>query len=102
MVVELSMVPIGSGEELVEAVAEVLDLIDRSGLPYQLTAMGTLIEGDWDEVMSLIKTCSPAQLRRSHRRVLTSIKIDDREGAAGRLTGKVEDVARIPGRNLKA
>mgnify|MGYP003866941831 CR=1 FL=1 len=59
-----------------------------------------MIEGEWDEVMSLIKTCHQC-LRQSHRRVLTTIKIDDREGATGRLTGKVRDVESVLGRKLK-
>jgi len=100
MLVELSMIPIGSGESLREPVAKVLDIIDRSGLPYQLTAMGTLIEGDWDEVMGLISACHQA-LRQSHRRVLTTIKIDDLEGAQGRLKAKVHSVESALGRTLK-
>jgi uncharacterized protein (TIGR00106 family) len=100
MLVELSIFPLGSGESLKAPVAAVLDLIDQNGLPYQLTAMGTLIEGEWDEVMCLVKSCHET-LRRSHRRVITTIKIDDREGARDRLTGKVRDVESALGRRLK-
>jgi len=100
MLVELSIVPLGCGESLKAPVAAILDLIDRSGLPYQLTAMGTLIEGEWDEIMSLVKSCHQT-MRGSHRRVITTIKIDDREGARERLTGKVRDVESALGRKLK-
>lgn len=100
MLVELSIVPLGCGESLKAPVAAILDLIDQSGLPYQLTAMGTLIEGEWDEIMSLIKSCHQT-MRGSHRRVITTIKIDDREGARERLTGKVRDVESALGRKLK-
>jgi uncharacterized protein (TIGR00106 family) len=94
------MMPVGSGESLREPVAKVLDLVDRSGLPYQHTAMGTLIEGDWDEVMELVRDCHQA-LRQSHRRVVTTIKIDDREGGKDRLRAKVRSVESALGRSLK-
>lgn len=100
MLAEISLVPVGTGEELREGVAEVLDLIDKSGVNYLLTPMCTVLEGEWDEVMDLVKRCHE-KMRGTHRRVLTSIKIDDREGAAGRLRGKVEDVEKVLGRGLK-
>jgi uncharacterized protein (TIGR00106 family) len=100
MVIEFSVVPVGQGEELAGAVARVLDIIDRSGLPYQLTAMGTLVEGDWDEVMGLVRRCHEA-MRGETGRVLTHISIDDRPQASGRLDGKVRDVERALGRPLR-
>ncbi len=100
MIVEFSVVPIGRGEELAGPVARILDLVDRSGLPYQLTAMGTLVEGDWDAVMALVRRCHEA-MRGETGRVLTHIAIDDRPGAAGRIAGKVRDVETILGRPLK-
>jgi uncharacterized protein (TIGR00106 family) len=100
MVVEFSIVPLGRSEELAEPVARVLDIIDRSGLPYKVTAMGTLVEGEWEAVFGLIKDCH-ARMRRQAGRVLTHIAVDDREGAAGRLEGKVNDVESVLGRLLK-
>ena len=100
MIVEFSVVPIGRGEELAGPVARVLDLVDRSGLPYQLTAMGTLVEGDWDEVMALVRLCHDS-MRGEAGRVLTHVAIDDRPGAAGRIVGKVRDVETLLGRSLK-
>ncbi|MBP1659076.1 MAG: hypothetical protein H6P95_268 [Candidatus Aminicenantes bacterium] len=100
MIIEFSVVPVGRGEELAGPVARILDIIDRSGLPYQLTAMGTLVEGDWDEVLGLVRRCHEA-MRGEHGRVLTHIAIDDRAGAAGRIAGKVRDVEQTLGRTLK-
>ena len=100
MVVEFSIVPVGRGEELAGAVARVLDIVDKSGLPYQLTAMGTLVEGDWDEVLGLVRRCHEA-MRGETGRVLTHIAIDDRPRALGRITGKVRDVEAVLGRPLK-
>ncbi len=100
MIVEFSVVPVGRGEELAGPVARILDLVDQSGLPYQLTAMGTLVEGDWDEVMGLVRRCHEA-LRGEGARVYTHIAIDDRPGASGRIAGKVRDVEKVLGRALK-
>ena len=100
MIIEFSVVPIGRGENLAGSVARVLDLVDKSGLPYQLTAMGTLVEGDWDEVLALVRRCHDA-MREACGRVLTHIAIDDRPGAKGRIAGKVRDVEAALGRPLK-
>ena len=100
MIAEFSIVPVGKGEELAKLVAGIVDIIDKSGLPYQLTAMGTLVEGEWDDVLALIKECH-FKMRRQGARVLTRISIDDRENAVNRLTGKVRDVEKVLGRELK-
>ena len=99
MVVSFAVVPIGVGEELKEQVAKVLDLIDRSGLPYKLGAMQTTVEGEEGEVMDLVMRCHRL-MRELAPRVLTHIAIDDRGGATGRLEGKVVDVERVLGRKL--
>jgi len=100
MIVEFSLVPIGKGEELGELVAKIVDIVDVSGLSYQLTAMGTLVEGEWDDIMELIKECH-FKMRQYSSRVLTLISIDDRENAKSRLKGKVNEVEEILGRELK-
>jgi uncharacterized protein (TIGR00106 family) len=99
MIAFFTIVPIGK-ESLSEDVAAVVDLVDRSGLEYRLTAMGTVVEGPPDEVWSLIRKCHEAMRDRA-RRVITRIDIDDRAGAEGRITGKVEAVERRLGRSLK-
>jgi uncharacterized protein YqgV (UPF0045/DUF77 family) len=62
--------------------------------------MQTTVEGDEGRVMALIMECH-RHMRRKARRVLTHIAIDDREGAAGRLDGKVADVESALGRKLR-
>ena len=99
MVISLSVVPMGAGAELKEHVAEVLRVIEASGLPYRLGAMSTEIEGDWDEVLAVVKAAHEAG-RKPGGRVLTTIVIDDREGATGRLAGKVADVEQVLGKSL--
>jgi uncharacterized protein (TIGR00106 family) len=100
MIVEFSVVPVGKGDSLAELVSKVVDIIDTSGMPYQLTAMGTIVEGEWNDVFELIKECH-LKMRRHASRVITSITIDDRERAKGRITGKIDEVEEILGRKLK-
>ena len=99
MLASFSVLPVGVGEELKEHVAKVLALVDESGLEYRLGAMQTTVEGKPEEVMSLIMKCHRL-MREIAPRVLTSITIDDREGAERRLTGKVTDVEEVLRRRL--
>jgi uncharacterized protein (TIGR00106 family) len=99
MLASFSIVPIGVGEELKSQVAAVIDLIDRSGLSYKLGAMQTTVEGDPEAVMALIMKCHE-KMKEKVPRVLTSITIDDRKGAEGRLEGKVKDVESVLGRKV--
>jgi uncharacterized protein (TIGR00106 family) len=91
IVCEFSIVPLGAGESLSRHVAECVRIVKESGLPYQLTPMGTILEGEWDEVMEVIARCHRA-MRARFRRVLTTIRIDDREAPPGRLAAKVRSV----------
>lgn len=87
MIVQFSIVPLGVGISVSNYVAKVIKIVDESGLPYKLHAMGTIVEGDWEEVMNLIKKCRDT-LMDDTERVLIDIKIDDRKGATGRIEGK--------------
>ncbi len=100
IIADLCIVPIGVGEELKEHVARIVQMIDESGLDYRLGAMQTTVEGEQDAVMALIMRCHQ-QMRELAPRVLTHITIDDREGAEGRLTGKVTDVENVLGREMR-
>ncbi len=76
-----------------------LSIIKESGLDYQITAMGTIVEGEASEVFNLIQACHTKMTNLSGR-VSTSIKIDDRAGATGRLRGKVNSVEKVLGEEL--
>jgi uncharacterized protein (TIGR00106 family) len=99
VLLEFSMSPFDKGESLSPYVARSLDIVDRSGLPYQLTPMGTIVEGEWDEVMALVTACFKA-MSADCSRISTSIKIDYRAGKGGRLKGKVTSVESKVGRKL--
>lgn len=100
MLVELTITPLGRGTHLGQDLAGVLELIDESGLPYCLTPTGTCIEGDWDEVMTLVKECHD-RLRTSSTRVLTTVRIDDESGATGKLTENIRSVEGYAGREFR-
>jgi uncharacterized protein (TIGR00106 family) len=99
MLASFSVIPIGVGIELKEHVSSILELVEESGLSFQLGAMQTTLEGEASEVMDLIMRCH-LRMRERAPRVLTHITIDDREGAEGRLKGKVQDVIDTLGRDL--
>jgi uncharacterized protein (TIGR00106 family) len=93
LIADFSISPIGKGESLSGCIAEVFALIERSGLPYEHHAMGTNIEGSWDDVMGLIDACR--RLMHVHAdRVSISIKIDDRKGVSEGLSKKVASAER--------
>jgi len=98
--VEFSMFPVGNGESLSEYVARIMDIIDQSGISYRLNPMGTVIEGEWDDIMGLIKECHQ-KLEQDCNRISTSIKIDYRKGSGSRMDAKVKGVEGKVGRLLK-
>ena len=88
MIAEFSIAPIGKGVSLSPYIARVFRLIETSGLPFEHHAMGTNVEGDWDDVMALIKRCRD-ELLKDCGRVTVSIRIDDRTNESWRLHEKV-------------
>jgi uncharacterized protein (TIGR00106 family) len=100
MLAQFSIFPVGAKESLSKEVAKVLDIIDKSGLSYRFTPMATIVEGNWDEIMALIKKCHN-KMKRTHNRIYTSIVIDDRKGAKKRIVGKTESVEKILNRKLQ-
>ncbi len=99
VLLEFSMAPSGKGESLSPYVARILDIIDKSGLPYQLTPMGTIIEGEWAETMAVVGACFEA-LRTDCDRIGAHLKIDWRAGPGGRIASKVAAVEAKVGRKL--
>ena len=73
------------------AVADAVRVVRDSGLPYELTSMFTTIEGDWDEVMPVIKAACDAVAAHGPR-VSLVLKADLRPGHTDQLRSKVERV----------
>jgi uncharacterized protein (TIGR00106 family) len=100
MLLEFSMTPLGRGESVSEYVARSLDIIDGSGLPYQLTSMGTILEGEWEQVAGVVGQCLD-RMSQDCSRISCTIKFDWRRGPTGRLQAKVASVEKKVGRTLK-
>ena len=91
MLAELSFIPVSGSPHLSGDIAKAVSLIDESGLPFQITPTGTCIEGEWDEVISVVGRARNALLER-HGRMVTLLKLDDDPDDTNRLSRNVESV----------
>jgi uncharacterized protein (TIGR00106 family) len=82
------------GESVGPFVAQAVEIIKNSGLPYSLGPMGTSVEGEWDEVMEVASSCFKA-LSAESSRVYMTMKVDWRQNRTHGLSGKVETVVDI-------
>jgi uncharacterized protein (TIGR00106 family) len=95
VLLELSIFPVDQGESLSAFVAPVVELVAASGHPYQLTAMGTLVETiDIDQATALIAAAHRRLAELGCRRVYATAKLDSRDGPLGRLSAKTASVKR--------
>ena len=94
VLLELSMFPLDRGTSLSVDVAPLVALIRDSGVPYRLTAMGTIVETEsLEQALDLVARCHARLRDDGCERIYAAVTIDSRSGPAGRLTGKVESVA---------
>src|SRR5580704_19364307 len=93
MLVAFSVAALGVGDGVGEAVAEAVRVVRDSGLPNRTDAMFTTIEGEWDEVMAVVKRAVDVVAAQAPR-VSLVLKADVRPGVTGALTAKVETVER--------
>ena len=100
VLLEFAMAPAGQGESMSRQVARIVDLIDRSGVSYQLTPMGTILEGDWEAVMGVVTDCFRA-LQGDCPRISMNMKVDYRAGHDSRLRSKIDAVEGHVGRKLR-
>lgn len=100
VLVQFSVVPIGAGASLSPQIAKVLKIVSESGVQYKANPMGTVLEGEWEAVMAVVKKCHDAVMAGSER-ALTSITIDDRKGKESRMEKKLESVEQKLGIKLK-
>ena len=100
VLVEFSIVPMGTGVSVSPIVARVMKIVVASGIPYKANPMGTVLEGDWDPVMDIVRLCHQ-EVMKDAERVITNIKIDDRKGAGGRIEKKLGSVEQKLGIKLQ-
>jgi uncharacterized protein (TIGR00106 family) len=100
VLLEFSMSPLDKGASVGEYVSRSLEIIDDSGVPYRLNPMGTVLEGEWDEVMEIVRACF-VRMSEDCERISCAVKIDYRKGKSGRLEAKIASVEKRLGRNLR-
>jgi uncharacterized protein (TIGR00106 family) len=93
MIVAFSVSPLGESASVGKAVAEAVRVVRESGLPNETNAMFTNVEGEWDEVMPVVKAAVEAVSAYAPR-VSLVLKADIRPGTTGGLTSKVDSVER--------
>ncbi len=92
-VVFVTIAPLGTGTPSVSRyVAGCERILRESGLTHELTAMGTIVEGDLDAVLAVIRKMHESPFAEGAVRVSTLIKIDDRRDQAHTIEGKVRSV----------
>ena len=94
--VAVAIAPLGIGDELASEVAEVVNVIRASGLPNRTTSMFTEIEGEWDEVMRVVKDATFVLAGQGIRTEVV-LKADIRPGFTDMMRTKVEKVNHILG-----
>lgn len=99
VLLEFSMSPFGKGESLSPYVARVLKIVDESKINYRLTPMGTILEGEWDEVMGVVTSCF-RELEKDCSRISTNIRIDYRQGKTSRMKQKINSLENKLNRKL--
>lgn len=93
MILAFSVTPLGVGEDVAEYVAEAVKVVRASGLPNQTDAMFTTIEGEWDEVLAVVKAACDAVGTRAPRVGLT-LKADIRPGVTNAMQSKMAALER--------
>ncbi|MFI6298652.1 MTH1187 family thiamine-binding protein [Nonomuraea sp. NPDC050790] len=93
MIVAFSITPLGVGEGVAEPVARAVKVVRDSGLPNRTDAMFTTIEGEWDEVMAVVKQAVDA-VKEVAPRVSVVLKADIREGVTDGMTSKLDSLER--------
>jgi uncharacterized protein (TIGR00106 family) len=93
VIVDFTVVPVGTGVSLSPYVAEVERVLGRAGLHHELHANGTNVEGEWDAVMAALRACHEALHAMGVPRIHTDIKLGTRSDRDQRMADKVASVA---------
>jgi len=98
--IEFSILPIGEESHISQYIAAAVKVVHESGMEYRLTPMGTILIGEWEPALAVIRQCHDA-VRQMSDRVMTRIKIDDFKDGARLPEDKVKSVERILGFEAK-
>jgi uncharacterized protein (TIGR00106 family) len=94
MLAELRVTPVGSKSSFARLIADLVPILARSPLQYQVHAMGTTLEGELDAILELVRQCHRA-LRQEADRVLIELSLDDRSGAEGEIVRSLQHVREL-------
>ncbi|MCF8261694.1 MAG: MTH1187 family thiamine-binding protein [Melioribacteraceae bacterium] len=100
VLLEFAMSPFDKGESLSENVAKIIKFIDESGITYKLTPMGTILEGNWDDVIDVVSGCFRI-MEKDCNRISLNLKMDYRKGEESRLESKIKKVESLIGKKLR-
>jgi uncharacterized protein (TIGR00106 family) len=101
MLAELTIIPVGKDVSISPDVAKAVEIIDESGLDYRLNPMGTVMEGDINQILEVVKKCYEAVMEISQR-VIVTLSLDDRKDRQPpRIEKKMTSVEEKVGRKLK-
>ena len=85
---EFSMVPLDKGSSFSQYIAKILEAVDKSGLNYRLNPMGTVVEGEWDDLLALLTKCFRT-LEKESDRISIQVKFDCRKGVRAAIDSKI-------------
>jgi uncharacterized protein (TIGR00106 family) len=100
VLLEFSVSPLGEGESVSQYVARCVEIVDSSGLDYEVHAMGTLVEGELEAVLEVLRSSIEA-VAADCPRVTCTAKLDVRRDHRGTIEGKVASVERRLGHSLR-
>jgi uncharacterized protein (TIGR00106 family) len=94
--VDVSIVPLGTGSPSVsQYIAQAVQVLPKEkDIKYELTAMGTIIEGDLERLLALVRKMHQAVFDAGAMRVVTTIKIDDRRDKTSSISSKIKSLER--------
>lgn len=94
VLVDLTLVPIGTGVSVADYVAACQRVLEQAGLTIALHANGTNVEGEWDVVFAAIRRCHEVVHAMGAPRIFTAVKVNTRTDKEQSLTDKVDSVRR--------
>jgi len=100
VLLEFSISPLDKGESLSAYVARAIDIIERSGINYLHNPMGTVLEGEYDQVMAVVRDCF-LELQKDCKRISMTMKMDYRKGSQSRMESKMAKIRSILGKDIK-
>lgn len=92
VIVDLCVLPLGAGVSVSKEIKQCVDLIKASGLSHAVHAYGTNIEGEWEDVFSVVKACHEALHQSGVARVSSTLKVGTRTDKRSSLAEKVQAV----------